>query len=1025
MRQVFLRYTRQSVIYITYQLFGKLPSVYYKPYSTSEGLNLSDLDRKWRRKWQADQKSKTQPKFTTRTQTDGDRDCPKKYILPMFPYPSGDLHLGHLRVYTISDVLARFYRMSGFEVIHPIGWDAFGLPAENAAIDRGIDPKTWTKKNIDNMKTQLENMNGHWDWDREFATCDPSFYKHTQKLFTLLHKNGLAYQAESLVNYDPIDQTVLANEQVDINGYSWRSGAKVEKRTLKQWFLRISEYRQELLDGLKFLKKEQLWPQRVLAMQENWLGKSSGAQVKFPIIANDSKSYHSIEVFTTRLDTLFGVQFLALAPTHPMVENLARTNPKLQAFLDSVPNLSQDSKVGYELSGFKAVNPLSYQKSIPESYKDHLPIFVAPYVLGDYGYGAVMGVPGHDVRDYAFWQHNRSTEPVRCVITEALDQTTKSSKELPFTHHGFLTSKCGPYSTMSTAEATGKILAVLLSNGHGSSVENWRLRDWLVSRQRYWGTPIPIVHCNKCGPIAVPDDELPVELPPVAAHWGNKETGNPLENASDWVNTKCPSCGSPAKRETDTMDTFVDSSWYFLRFLDPSNVTEFLSLDTAKNNLPVDIYVGGIEHAILHLLYARFIYKFMSDTFLNSSVTDATREPFKVLLAQGMVHGKTYTDPRSGQFLKPSEVNLTEMGKPLMASGQIANVSFEKMSKSKHNGVDPNICREKYGTDALRAHILFQAPITEILEWHEDKIVGVVRWLRRLYDFINSEQEIWIRVNSFGNKSNHCARDLLTEAIQILESKTIEANPIKDVDDSRERDKIIGNMVSALETDLESIKKLWRAVQGTIVKVTNSYDKTHALNTVVSDLMTLTNTITESPCGKKGTDKILTGQITINQIFIFWSLRELIKMMAPITPAFAEECWMLLDTKTLKTSNHACDSLDLPDSVFSQPFPRVDGTFDLLTPATQPCAVQINGRLKLVVEIPPLPENLNSSEIERWITNKILDTAEGRQKLMCETHSVDKLEKLDSEKRFLSNFDIRTARRIIVVKKGKTVNYVM
>lgn len=943
----------------------------------------------------------------------------------MFPYPSGDLHLGHLRVYTISDVLARFYRMSGFEVIHPIGWDAFGLPAENAAIDRGIDPKTWTKKNIDNMKTQLENMNGNWDWDREFATCDPSFYKHTQRLFTLLHKKGLAYQAESLVNYDPIDQTVLANEQVDVNGYSWRSGAKVEKRTLKQWFLRISEYRQELLDGLKLLKKENLWPRRVLAMQENWLGKSSGARVKFSIVANDSKSYPSIDVFTTRLDTLFGVQFLALAPTHPMVENLARTNSKLQAFLDSVPNLPPDSKVGYELSGFNAINPLSYQKSIPESCKDHLPIFVAPYVLGDYGYGAVMGVPGHDARDYTFWQHNRSTEPVRCVITKALSHSTTPSKEFPFIHHGFLTNKCGPYSNMSTAEATEKILAVLLSTGHGSSVENWKLRDWLVSRQRYWGTPIPIVHCNKCGPIAVPDDELPVELPSVAAHWGNKETGNPLENAFDWVNTKCPSCGSPAKRETDTMDTFVDSSWYFLRFLDPSNATDFLSLATAMKNIPVDIYVGGIEHAILHLLYARFIFKFISDTFLKSSVIDTSREPFKVLLAQGMVHGKTYTDPRSGQFLKPSEVDLSDMGKPVMASGQIANVSFEKMSKSKYNGVDPNICREKYGTDALRAHILFQAPITEILEWHEDKIVGVVRWLRRLYDFINCERGTWSRVNSFWNKHHHCAKDLLTEAIQNLEMNKAEANPHKDIDNSRERDEFFGNTILPLKSDLESIKELWRGVQGTIVKVTNSYDKTHALNTVVSDLMTLTNTIIESPCGKKGADKILSEQITVNQIFICWSLRELIKMMAPITPAFAEECWMLLETRTLKKSKHECDSLDLPDSVFSQPFPRPDGTFDLLTPATQPCAVQINGRLRLVVEIPPLPENLNTSETEQWITNKILDTSEGRQKLMGETHSVDKLDKSVTEKRSLLNVDIRTARRIIIVKKGKTVNYVM
>jgi leucyl-tRNA synthetase len=532
-----------------------------------------------------------------------------------------------------------------------------------------------------------------------------------------------------MVNYDPIDKTVLANEQVDANGMSWRSGAKVEKRMLKQWFFKISEFREDLLEGLELL--EGAWPERVLAMQKNWLGKSIGARVKFPVIAYDERTHSDIEVFTTRPDTLFGVQYIALASTHPIVRELAKTDVELQAFLDTMPALPPDSKVGYVLPHVRAFNPLAYEESTPDATKASLPIYVTPYVLGDYGDGAVMGVPGHDIRDHAFWKHNRYDEPIRMVISQSAGESTVAMKNEPFVHHGHLTSHSGLYAGQTTAEATKKIVALLESKGLGSAAEIWRLRDWLISRQRYWGTPIPIIHCDSCGAVPVPEVQLPVELPP----WRKAETGNPLEHANDWVNVPCPKCHCPAKRDTDTMDTFVDSSWYFMRFIDPHNEAQLFDPEMAGKTLPVDLYIGGVEHAILHLLYARFISKFVAATSLWESKNNG--EPFKQLLAQGMVHGKTYSDPSNGRFLKPDEVDLTVPSKPIVtATGQPANVTFEKMSKSKYNGVDPMGCMDKHSTDATRAHILFQAPVSEVLEWDEGKISGITRWFQRVYDHI-------------------------------------------------------------------------------------------------------------------------------------------------------------------------------------------------------------------------------------------------------------------------------------------------
>ncbi|KAN0102549.1 leucyl-tRNA synthetase [Hyaloscypha variabilis] len=995
-------------------------------------LDLPALDRRWQREWERRRVEKgwnELPALFGKNEANSTESKEKMYILPMFPYPSGDLHIGHLRVYTISDVIARFRRMQGYDVMHPIGWDAFGLPAENAAIERGIDPASWTKRNIRKMKSQLQAMNGHWDWDREFATCDPSFYKHTQHLFLLLHKAGLAYQAESLVNYDPVDKTVLANEQVDANGFSWRSGAKVEQRMLKQWFLDISEFRQELLEGLGGLAKNRAWPERVLAMQKNWIGKSTGARIKFPVVAYDQQTHSDIEVFTTRPDTIFGVQYVALASNHPIVQSLAKTDVDLQAFLDTIPALPADSKVGYLLPHLRALNPLAYEDTTPDATKASLPIYVAPYVLGDYGDGAVMGVPGHDTRDHAFWKHNRYDDPVRFVISQSPDEATTTLTSQPFVHHGHLTKHSGPYAGQTTAEATDKIIALLESKGLGSKAETWRLRDWLISRQRYWGTPIPIIHCGNCGAVPVPADQLPVELPPIERHWGGGKGGNPLEHAHDWVNTFCPSCKGAAKRDTDTMDTFVDSSWYFMRFPDAENEEAPFSAEAANSHLPVDLYIGGVEHAILHLLYARFISKFVATTTLWPDGWKSAGEPFKKVLTQGMVHGKTFTDSSTGRFLKPEEVDLTDPSNPLIiASGEKAHVSYEKMSKSKYNGVDPSTCLAKYGADATRAHILFQAPVSEVLEWDEEKISGVTRWLRRLYEFIRHNCEDWAMLYDLEDQlPKH--RFITSHFFEKEISATNFVTPLY------HRGKVLveatnQDMTDELEKNYPKVlaedKKLWRAVQLTIANVTESYGKSHSLNTVVSDLMALTNTIID-----QRTFTIKSGEShswrTDNYI-TYHSVLELLKMMAPITPAFAEECWSMLHPRPPNALIRLlCRILNrlkpytivLPkagkhgESIFDQPFPTTDGTFEMLAPSKQSCAVQVNGRLRLVVQIPALPTNLKGKELEKWIVKEILDTSEGKRKLRGGSEKGKPLS------------DIRKATKVIVVHGGKTVNFVV
>ncbi|KAG6181831.1 coenzyme A transporter [Claviceps purpurea] len=931
--------------------------------SRSYAVDLKSLDSKWRQRWnEAEQEERIRDDKHDASSRDQHGTAPRsstKYVLSMFPYPSGSLHLGHLRVYTIADVVARYNRLKGHNVLLPMGWDAFGLPAENAALERGIAPTVWTKTNIAKMKQQIDSMNGSWDWNCEVTTCEPEFYKHTQKIFLMLHERGLAYQDEAEVNFDPVDKTVLANEQVDANGCSWRSGAKVEKRRLKQWFVRTSAYREALLNDLDELAKENAWPERVIAQQRNWLGKSTGALIKFPVMAVGGVDVGTaIEVFTTRPDTLFGVQYIALAASHPAVGRLAQTDGNLQAFLDTLPGLPPDTKVGYLLPQIRAVNPLAYHDDTPDATKASLPIYVAPYVLGDYGEGAVMGVPGHDARDHSFWNTHQVGQPIRTVLAASEDESLAVlPNQEPFVAHGVMTHHSGVFKGKPSLEAGQMMVRMLEAANLAKPVEKWRLRDWLISRQRYWGAPIPIIHCDSCGIVPVPDEDLPVRLPDVDNHWAESKVGNALESSPEFVNTTCPKCKGPARRDTDTMDTFVDSSWYYTRYVDAHNAQQPFSAEAASSMLPVDTYIGGIEHAILHLLYARFMYKFLASTNLMpgySEETASSAEPFKRLITQGMVHGKTYINPENGLFLKPDEVDLSDALSPkVAATGAPATVAYEKMSKSKHNGVDPTQCITKYGADATRVHMLFQAPVDDVLNWDESKITGVTRWLQRLHDQI-------VKVAPADDPS------AISDVKSLLEAQYQKLNSM--------------DAASLAQWDANTV--LWRETQRTITSATRSYDQIYSLNTLVSDLMSLTNTLASSKADmaiKKHTASIMT------------------RLLAPIAPAFSEECWSMLHPSS-------------GDSIFkSARFPVQDGTLEsaMLEPRRRPCAVQINGKVRGVVDVGTPPGELQGEELREWMIGAILETEVGRERF--------------GE----GGYDVRKAKKAILGKGGKVMNFVL
>lgn len=743
---------------------------------------------------------------------DRDKDI---YILSMFPYPSGVLHIGHLRVYAISDALNRFYQQKGFNVLHPMGWDAFGLPAENAAIERQIDPSEWTTQNIAKMKDQMKIMLANFNWEKEITTCDPDYYKFTQMIFLKLFKHGLAYQKEAEINWDPVDKTVLANEQVDAQGRSWRSGAIVERRLLKQWFLGITKFAADLKNDLKYLKS---WPSKVKSMQSNWIGQSSGAELKFT--TNDSY-FPEIEVFTTRAETLLSVQYVALALDHGLVVKHAATDVTLQQFIREAEALREDSKQGFLLKNVYAKNPLT---------SEELPVYVAPYVLKDYGNGAVMGCPAHDERDFAFWKENAPEAPVRRCLDSLPGE--ESSCELPFTaKDAVICATDSEYKGLFSVEARKRIVQILQTQNLGRNVTQYRLRDWLISRQRYWGTPIPIIHCSSCGPVPVPEEDLPVLLPKVT---GLKAKGNPLSQMPDFVNVKCPTCKGDAKRETDTMDTFMDSSWYYFRFTDPHNKKEPFDFQKATDLLPVDLYIGGVEHAILHLLYSRFIAKFLGSIDMWDGKL-LKNEPFKRLVTQGMVHGKTFIDPENGRFLKPSELKHTsnpEEPVVIKASGSKPLIKYEKMSKSKYNGANFNECISKHGPDATRAHILFQAPIEDVLNWEESKIVGIERWL-----------------------------------LKVLSLTSTIAN----------RGKF--NVRYVTPSDLtEEEAKLHSTVQKLVKSISESYEVYISLNTVISDYMKLTNAL--DTAAKNG---------LVRDELLMHNLKKLVAIIYPVAPSISEE----------------------------------------------------------------------------------------------------------------------------------------
>ena len=729
-------------------------------------------------------------------------DKPSRYLLSMFPYPSGKLHMGHVRNYTISDVLSRYYRLKGYEVLQPMGWDAFGMPAENAAIANAVAPAAWTFSNIDNMRAQLKSLGLSIDWSREFATCTPEYYKWEQWLFVQLFKKGLVYKKLSTVNWDPVDNTVLANEQV-VDGRGWRSGALIEKREIPMYYFNITAYADELLNDLD--KLEGHWPQQVITMQRNWIGRSEGMEIHFPYTLNGEEK--TLDVFTTRPDTLMGVTYVSVAAEHPLAKHAATTNPPLQSFIEACKkgsvaeaDLAKAEKMGMD-TGLTVTHPLTGEQ---------VPVWVANYVLMSYGSGAVMAVPAHDERDFEF--ANKYQLPIKQVID--LDEPHKQGQQFDATtwqdwygdKQNGVAINSGELDGLNFKQAFDKILTQLEPKGLGKKNINYRLRDWGVSRQRYWGCPIPVINCADCGTVPVPENQLPVVLPLDVVPDGR---GNPLNNLASFTDVNCPCCGKPAKRETDTFDTFVESSWYYARFASPNYTDGMINKVAADKWLPVDQYVGGVEHAVLHLLYARFFHKLMRDEGLVQG-----DEPFANLLTQGMVLAGTYLRENadgSKSYYFPEEVDIryNDKGQPieatLKADGQPVKIGkIEKMSKSKNNGVDPQATIDQYGADTVRLYTMFTAPVDQTLEWIDDGLKGPYNFLKKVWRYTIEHAE--------------------TLAQQSLTAATLS--------------------VSDAQSLSKAAKSLRRKTHDTIGKLDDAFGKNLALNTPVSFLMELSNELT-------------------------------------------------------------------------------------------------------------------------------------------------------------------------------------
>ena len=835
---------------------------------------------------------------------------PKFYCLSMLPYPSGALHVGHVRNYTIGDVISRHKRMTGHNVLQPMGWDAFGLPAENAAIKNRTAPATWTYANIEHMRAQLQTMGYAIDWSREFATCKPDYYVHEQRMFVRLLKKGVAYRKNSVVNWDPVDQTVLANEQV-IDGRGWRTGALVEKREIPQWFLRITDYAQQLLDDLDSLPG---WPESVKTMQRNWIGRSEGLEIQFRV---DGEA-EPLTVFTTRPDTLMGATFISIAGEHPLAAKAAADNPELAAFLAelkqggvSEAELETQEKRGMA-TGLWAIHPLT---------GEDVPIYVANFVLMNYGTGAVMAVPAHDQRDWEFAKAyglpvlpvvvplqvrdalgeitvdvRDHADPMQAALgqqapldvydTDAAVEVVREflrgiEEDGAYTERGFLINS-GDYNGMHFDAAFTALASALEAEGRGARRVHYRLRDWGVSRQRYWGCPIPVIHCADCGAVPVPEDQLPVLLPEdVADAFAAGDVHSPIKSDPEWRKATCPSCGKPAERETDTFDTFMESSWYYARYTSPG-ATDMVD-QRANYWLPVDQYIGGIEHAILHLMYFRFHHKLLRDAGLVTSDEPATR-----LLTQGMVVADTfYRENETGakEWINPADVafqhdeRMRTTGATSLLDGLPVQIGgTEKMSKSKNNGVDPQAMVDRYGADTVRLFSMFAAPPEQSLEWNEAGVEGMARFLRRL----------WRDVHAHSAQPDHPG----------IEPGALDA----------------------------AQKTLRRHTHEAIQKVGDDYGRRHSFNTAIAALMELSNHL------GKFNDIGEQGRAVRHEAF-----EAIVLLLNPITPHISHALWQVL--------GHAEELLE------DVPFPQADpGALvrDALT-----LAVQVNGKLRGTIQVAP------------------------------------------------------------------------
>ena len=741
-----------------------------------------------------------------------DPSRPKYYVLEMFPYPSGRIHVGHVRNYTLGDLVARYKRARGFNVLHPMGWDAFGLPAENAAIANKVPPAEWTRQNIAAMRGQLKRMGLSYDWSREVATCEPDYYRHEQKMFLDFLKAGLAYRRESWVNWDPVEQTVLANEQV-IDGKGWRSGAPIEKRQLSQWFLRITEYADDLLESLESLDR---WPERVRLMQENWIGRSEGARMFFELVGRDDR----LEVYTTRPDTIFGASFCAIAANHPLSLEIAKDNADLRAFIDECNRLGT-SEAAIETAEKKGFDTGLRVKHPFVEGREH-PVYVANFVLMEYGTGAIFGCPAHDQRDLDF-ARKYELPVVPVVAPESVDAADFAVGTEAYVGDGRLINSQF-LDGMAVEDAKRTIIDRLEAAGAGESKVNYRLRDWGVSRQRYWGCPIPVIHCEHCGTVPVPEKDLPVVLPEDVTF---EKGGNPLVNHPTWKNVDCPQCGRPAQRETDTFDTFFESSWYFSRFCDARGETAF-SRKAVDYWMPVDQYIGGIEHAVLHLLYSRFFTRALRDCGYMGIA-----EPFAGLMTQGMICHETYRDENGG-WLFPTEVVDQGDGSFVHAkTGKPVTVGrSEKMSKSKRNVVDPEETLEGYGADTARLFMLSDNPPDHDMDWTDAGIEGAWRYVNRLWRMVT---EPAVTLPALGRAA---PADLAPAA-----------------------------------------DKVNRTIHKTVAAVSDDLDKFH-FNKAVARIRELTNELDALDTGVNGADWVLRE-----------GLETIVRLIGPMMPHLGEELW--------------------------------------------------------------------------------------------------------------------------------------